>query len=334
MRNIVNYRSEIFDIICYLYVAAVIFNAYNDGVSLSMLSTSSLMENGADLYREHFEREVVYKGFLDHYSHTYEYYAYVVVLIISFNSLCQGRTKFALTMMAFVFINSALKSSLNGTRGSLVAVITLYVGLYSLYYKFFTKSTRKHFLTFAGILGVLGVLYLFAITVSRFDETQMGSSGSVISYLGQSMLYFDYGIADTDHGYYYGMRTFKFAAKMMGLQVPSEFNSDFLIGTHFGTAFTTNIGMLTLDFGYIGTMLFGLLLPWLIKKLYLNKGQLTLPGIYIYVFFYNRMINGAFVNSSGSDYLYWQAFMFYVILWVIVRFISKSKKSTSVKVSG
>lgn len=334
MKDIVKYRSSAFDIMCYLYLAAVLLNAYNDDISLSMISTSNLMKNGADLYADHFEREVVYKGFLDHLSHSYEYYAYVIVLIYSFNSLCQGRNKFALIMMGFVFVNAALKSSLTGTRGSLVAVITLYLGLYSLYYNFFTKKINRQFLIFAAVFGALGGTYLFALTFSRFDQTQMGSGGSVVSYLGQSMLYFDYGIADSDHGYYYGIRTFKNLAKNFGIPVPEMLDSDVLLGTHFGTAFVTNIGMLTLDFGLLGTMLFGMLLPWLLRKLYLYKGKLTIPGLYFYIFFYNRMINGAFVNGSGSDYLYWQAFMFFVILWMIVRFASESKKSTAVKVTG
>lgn len=326
VQRITYYRSNVMDVICYLYIAAVILNIYNDGVTLSSLSTSSLMENGLDLYIDHFDREVVYKGFLDHYSHTYEYYAYVIVLIASFNALCQERYKFALILILVIVLNTLIKASATGGRNQVVALVTLIIGLYSLYYRFFTKKARHYFYMGSLVTGGFLLTYLMAITMSRFDDSDMGAGGSLVSYLGQPMLYFDYGIADVDHGLYYGIRTFKNLAEIIGIKVPIKFDSDILLGTHFGTAFTTNIGMLTLDFGYIGTLLFGIFLPWFMRKLYLYKGELTIPGLYIYIFFFNRMINGAFVNGSGSDYLYWQAFMFYVILWVIVVVSMNGKK--------
>lgn len=330
MTAIIHYKSSIMDLLCYLYIICVIMNIINDGNSMTMISSSHLVENGADLYAEHFLNEREYKNALDHYSHTYEYYAYLLALIVAFNSLCQGRLKFSMTLLGLVFIKTAMNAAMSGSRSSLVSVVTLYVGLYSLYYKFFSEKASRIFYIGAGILGFIGISYLAAVTIARFALSDEGSGGAVLAYIGQPMLNFNYGIADTDHGYFYGLRTFSNLAEIIGINVPERFDSNSLLGTHFGSGFTTFIGMLCLDFGYIGTLIFGVFLPWLMRSIYFFKGQFGIPSMYIYLFFYNRMINGGFVNGSGADYLYWQAFMYFVILLAIAHFsdiLFKRKKN-------
>ena len=87
----------------------------------------------------------------------------------------------------------------------------------------------------------------------------------MLAYLGQAMLQFDYGLADSLRKTYEGAMSFKNLYSLIGIDIPKRFSADSLLGTHIGTGFVTLVGFLVMDFGYIGTVIFSLLFPILMK---------------------------------------------------------------------
>ena len=99
------------------------------------------------------------------------------------------------------------------------------------------------------------------------------------------MLYFDNGLADCVNGMLYGLRTFKTIFSLFGVGLPEGFRPDFYLGTDFGTNFTTFIGTLILDFGFIGTFVLGVVFPWFLNKLCSYDKSYTVASLYLYLFF-------------------------------------------------
>ncbi len=335
LSSIVSFRSTIIDILCYLYLICVAVNYITDDVSLQSISFSHLIENASTVYKEaHLGEDRVYGSRWLQITHSYEFYVYYIVLIASFNALCQGRKYFASIFLFVVTVNKLLGAAMDADRTEIVTLIILYAALYALYYKYFNRKTKKFTHYISLLLGAIVLVYLLGVTVARFDDSEYGTEGSLLYYLGQPMLYFDYGLTDTLDGCYYGARTFNSLLERFGMASQKYFDANLQLNTHFGSGFVTVIGMLLLDFGYIGTIIFGIFLPWFIMKLTFYRGQLSFPGLYIYLFFFNRMCKGVFVNGSGAAVSYYQAIIFYIIMWIIVYFADSKKRNTPQKIHG
>lgn len=328
--SIISFRSKIIDILCYLYLICVVVNFMADDISLQSIAYSNLIDNASSIYKEaHLGEDRVYESRLIQMTHSYEFYMYYIVLIASFSALCQGRKLFASIFLFVVFVNKLLGAAMDADRTEVVTLIILYVALYALFYKFFNQKIKRFILFMSSMLGAIVIIYLLGITIARFEDSEYGTEGSLLYYLGQPMLYFDYGLTDTMDGCYYGARTFNSLFERFGMASHQTFDANLQLKTHFGSGFVTVIGMLLLDFGYIGTIIFGIFLPWFIMKLTFFKGKLSLPGLYIYLFFFNRMCKGVFVNGSGAAVSYYQAIVFYIIMWIIVHYAGLKKRNLS-----
>ena len=208
-----------------------------------------------------------------------------------------------------------------GSRSALFTEVMLYLSGYVLYREYIPHKTKKNLNTIAAFAGAIALLFLIGFTNSRFSDLEMGSGGSLVFYFGQPMLCFNDGIANSVDGYLYGARTFKTILSWFGMSLPDFTSLDDLLGTNFGTNFTTIIGMLVLDFGFIGTLLFGLVLSSVFQRLCMYKKSFTVASLFLYLFFLNRLIFGVFTNKSGADMFYIIAFVFYLFF----RFVFEGK---------
>lgn len=322
-------RSKFIDSICIIYVICVVINILSDELSLQQIAFNNVIENASEAYKDHFTNEKEYASVWLQLTHSYEYYVWYIALIAVFNSLCQGRRLFGISLLFVVFAKRMMDSVVLGERTFIVVNVFILLALYSMYYNYIEKETRKIIYYIAAVLGTFIGLYLLAVTISRFDNSDYGVGGSFMHYLGTPMLRFDYGVVDSIRRTFGGAATFNGVLERLGFPpiVDIDFRApaDVLLGTHFETGFNTFIGSLYVDFGFFLTFILALFWPTIIWKLIFFNGKLSLPGMYIFLFYFNRLSRGAFATGYGAGILYYQAFAFYVILWLLVLLTSKRK---------
>ena len=326
MGDFVYRKNNVFDVMCMLFIVFAIFNIFNADFSMSSMSLDEIERNALDNYGEHIDKygDKGYSNFIERISMNYCSWFKVAALIGMYNNLCQKRNGFAVALGASIFLPTFMNSIMMGTRGTLFTEIMLFLSAYLLYKKYIPKDTKKKMYAIATFVGVISLLVVIAVTNSRFADTKEGSGGSVLAYFGQAMLYFDNGLYDQVNGMLYGLRTFKTVVSFFGVSLPEGFRADFFLGTNFGTGFTTVIGMLILDFGFVGTIVLVTILPFIISKMCTYRKSFTVASLYLYLFFFNRLLFGAFTNGSGADLQYIIAFFFYFFFRFV--FDSTSKK--------
>lgn len=327
-------KNRIIDVFCWIYLVCVVIKLVNQGLNFSALSLIQVAEDTAEAYENHLTYEFQ-GGIIAYIATVYEQYFKIVCVIWGFNCLCQKRRLPSILFFSFPFISSFGDGIFMGSRNTIVMAVMLYVCAYVLYRKIIPSKTKKIIFISSLLIGTIVVLYLLAITESRFGvDTQAAKDNGIVSYLGQSMLQFNYGVADTDHRIFGGALNFKNTYNLLGIQLPPTFRTDYL-GTHVGTGFITLVGFLVIDFGYLGTIIFCLLFPLLMKGVCLRNKGFNLPILYIFLFYLTRMLRGAMVYSgSGADLSYFAVFVFALLLELAMSFdslISVNKKENKNK---
>ncbi len=315
MGDFVFKRSQILDVLCIFFILFSIFNILNTDFSVSSMSFNDIEKHASDNYSNHIDHygEKGYSNFLERITLNYCSWFKMAALICMYMYLCQRRKTFAGLLAICIFLPTFMSSVMRGTRGTLVTEILLFVSAFLLFKRFIPQNTKKSIYAYAGVVGAISLLFLIAVTNSRFSDSTEGAGGSVLAYFGQSMLFFDNGLADSVEGMLYGIRTFKTIYSFWGISLPDGFKPDLFLGTNIGTGFVTFIGMLILDFGFLGTAIVGLIVPWFIQSLCSYRKSFTMASLYLFLFFLNRMILGVFTNASGVDFDYIIAVLFYFV---------------------
>ena len=308
-------RNRVVDLFCWFYTVCVVIKLVNEGLNFSALSLIQVVEDTAEAYEEHLTYEFQ-GGPIAYIATVYEQYFSKVCIIWGFNSLCQRQKLKSILFLAFPFIAAFGDGIMLGSRNTIVMAIIVYVCAYVLYRRLIPKKTKKVLLFSSLAIGSVVVLYLLAITESRFGiDTQAAEDNSAMAYMGQSMLQFNYGLADSMRKTYDGAMTFKNIYPLVGIDIPNRFSADSMLGTHIGTGFVTLIGFLVMDFGYIGTIIFCLIFPLIMKWSCLQNKGFTLPVMYIFLFYVSRMLRGSMVFSGpGADLSYFMLFIFALFL--------------------
>jgi oligosaccharide repeat unit polymerase len=316
-------QNKVIDYICYFYVFCLVVNMFSADYSLSSLSLSSVQENAADSYMEYHAADKWHsQTLLERITMNYAVWFFNVAIIGAFSWIVRGKTGRGVALLGLLILDQGLKSIQIASRGSLFFVVLLFVAVYLIYKDYIPRKAKKSLKQLALVSGGVLALYMLAITISRFGDMDKGGSDSLFEYFGHSMLTFNYGVADSLDRTFMGSRTFR---NIIGLSEDFLFDADAMLGTHFGSGFTTTIGMLCLDFGFLGTLALGVALPWLLLRLI--KLDNSIGGVFVYVFYFHRMMNGVFVNGSGADSAYISMLIVYVVLFVSMKFMGKGKKS-------
>ena len=323
VEKFIKYRSIILDIINYIYILCSIYELLN--IDLSVLSITFLSEEAKDLYQAAHESKIIVKDAL-FYCQRFTSAMFVLTAISVFNYLAQKRTLMGWSLFSFTLISIIAGIAEIASRGTMMSQILVFVVAYLIYKPYLNVEISKTIRMVFLMAGIFLAAFFVAITTSRFkDSYNTGYKSpleSVVSYFGQSMLYFNYGICDVDFNTWGGSRTFNYlASSFLGIdyrRLPEP-------GTHYGSGFTTFIGMLVQDFGYVGTVILGFMVSYIMYKLWSIKNKTTFAGMYIYLFYINRMVMGVFVTPPGSDYYYLWALLTYLFLLYILKPSKPSK---------
>lgn len=315
VKDVVWEKNKLLDIGCIIYILFALYNLLTQSDSFSSLDLNNVEQNASIAYYNTVHTEA--KGDASIFAYISRMYVQELVifaLIMMYNYICQKRFLMSLLLAIAIIVPPLLRAALTGNRSTIFTLTMLLVSGYLLYRKYISKKAKRAISLAAVFLGAFFVLYVLAVTISRFDNSQEGAQGSLLSYMGQSMLNFNYGIADCLETPMFGARTFSRLYGMLGIN--ATLLSEMVWNTiHTNYGFPTVVGMLCLDFGYSGTVILAIILPFIIKKMSYTETGFCISGLYVYLYFLNRMYLGVFSNHEFADVSYFTNFLVYLVLW-------------------
>lgn len=159
-----------------------------------------------------------------------------------------------------------------------------------------------------------------AVTISRFgDNLSTGydsSESSLLSYLGQSMLYFNYGVMDSTTEYAWGGYMFDKSDAVNQIR-----------GSHFGYSFITFIGTLYIDYGPLGTFLLAIAASNLMKRM-IKTRRYGIPELFLTLYYLMYLFNGVFVNGLGYGYQWLET----IIIYLLLKLAGKTSRNNYVEI--
>lgn len=194
-------------------------------------------------------------------------------------------------------------------RGGLLTISYLVLLIFLLYYKKMLAYKRRVLLICLSVVASLILILTLSISLSRFGESDAG--GSIISYLAQSMLIFNAGIATRITSYANGRYFF---LNFLGLEKSNVWvDSLYGISTSNGSALNTFVGCSYVDFGPFLTIIIAVLISYLLFVVF-KKKNIDFADLYLFVFYLDFLILGVFHCTEGFSLRVFMAMVLYIVL--------------------
>lgn len=241
-----------------------------------------------------------------------------IVLFFVFLAQKNVSRTFIIILGVASFLPVVLVTLKNASRGGIVALI---VSVY-LAFRLFDNILNPKIKTSIKKLGlfmlpIIGV-YFIAVTISRFDDNigtgYDSSESALLSYLGHSMLKFNYGVMDTTTDYAWGGYMFDIKDGLKQIR-----------GAHFGTDFITFVGTLYLDYGPLGTLIIAFIVSQIMRN-FLKSKKYGIPELFLVLYYMMYLFNGVFVNGIGYGNQWFETIIIYYLL-KFAEIIFRSKKN-------
>ncbi len=234
-------------------------------------------------------------------------------IVMAFYQLSKPEKKWYIIILLFGIwlVSTFLSSVLVASRGMVANLILRVVLILFIFKESISAKVKRVFVVTLGILCVPSFIYMMAVSVSRFGESE--ATGSIFMYLGHSMLNFNQSVMGSMHSFAWGRKAFSFFGGFLGWE-PLDTHS---LGYTGGTGFYTYLGTFYIDFGPVFTFLLCIFLCKLISKHIHNKSK-SFSDLIVIVYFASFFMNGVFV--IGSYGLQW------IMVWVVYRIVKFSEK--------
>jgi len=168
----------------------------------------------------------------------------------------EKRSLFLTVPLLFVSISPILRGVLMADRTEIIHYGLMFFFCLVLFKKFITSRVRNFFLVASAPVLAVGLTYIIAVSASRFENEDEGTSGSMLEYAGQSYANFCYFYDNHNRELYYVEREFPlisyFIFKSQYVETKEERTAKegFFIGV-----FASHIGSWMIDTGVIGSIL-------------------------------------------------------------------------------
>lgn len=226
-------------------------------------------------------------------------------IVLFFSTLVDKRTGslFKILLGLASFLPVVLVTLTKASRGGMVALVISLFLTFMIFRPLFSKKTIRKILFAAAMLVPFAFVYFMAVSSSRFEVGPMTVEDSFLDYVGQSMLYFNYGVMDSITGYGWGGYMFDIADRIKMIK-----------GAHFGSGFITYVGCLYIDYGFIGTLLITLLVSGLISRVIRSRRHMGIPELFLLITYLMYLFNGVFVVPPSYGQQWIEAIFIYIVL--------------------
>ena len=236
-------------------------------------------------------------------------------LVLLFSYLINKNKKplFMLLLGISAVLPIVLVTVKDASRGGFVSLFISLIIAYLMFKDKLSDSLKKWLkITTIAVLPA-SIIYLSVVTVARFEDNPYveNAGGTVLYYLGHSMLTFAYGIFDSISRFSWGGLMFKLGPVAELSQVDSYY------GTHFGTAFYTIVGALYLDFGPVFTILLAIFISSFMINV--TRRRLDVPDAFLILTYAITLFNGVFVLGRGYGIQWVESFFIFFMLKFVQR---------------
>lgn len=199
-------------------------------------------------------------------------------------------------------------------RGGLLTISYLTLVIFLFYCRKMVPRKRRVLIFGLSIVASFILVLTLAISLSRFGESDAG--GSIVSYLGQSMLVFNAGIATQISSYANGRYFF---LNFLGLDKSEVWvDSQYDISTSDGSALNTFVGCSYVDFGPVLTIIIAIVTACILSRL-LKRKSVVFADLYLFTFYLDFLILGVFHCTEGFALRIFMATALYVVLRIMGR---------------
>ncbi|MBQ7870225.1 MAG: oligosaccharide repeat unit polymerase [Prevotella sp.] len=182
-------------------------------------------------------------------------YATILALPLLFYYLMQKKTNWILcTLLLISSLSSPIAAFQTADRNEFVFYGMMFIFCFILFYKQLTRKIRRLIYIGGSIFCSIFLVYIFAVSIARFEERDQGASGSIIQYAGQGYLNFCYFWENANFEFIAPEREFPMIAHTV-FKIDSD---DYRRGVRSGqqgffiSVFPTFIGEIMLDLSPIG----------------------------------------------------------------------------------
>ncbi|MDT0294045.1 oligosaccharide repeat unit polymerase [Mesonia ostreae] len=255
----------------------------------------------------------------------------IIMLLFYFYSICfLNKSKLFNTIILLSSMSIIIIGILGVDRSKSIYWLISYGLMLVIFWSHMTKRQHRKIFKITGIiLGLIGSYFLM-VTFSRFGEGENGSQDSIISYAGQSYIYFCYFFDNVDYGQFSLQRIFPWFYNLFidnGINSTVELNSAILgkTGTYVGV-FSTFIGDIMVASGKLAAIIYCFCLFIFSKKILHFKNKvyyqfyemlflfclISIPMLGLFTHFYAS-------HSRTIPFLFFIFYAFYLRLNLVVR---------------
>jgi len=253
---------------------------------------------------------------------------YVFALLLFFVYSIIGNNKFKCILLLISSVSEPLHILSYVGRDGVVFWLFSFIFLFLLFRPFMQEDMSKRILKYFGIGTAILMLPFLAISVSRFDSTDAGTDGAMISYMGQSFVGGPLYMGIDDKPFNEGA-SFPLFYEITGIKQNNKYEVGggmLQIGEWKSWHFSTFVISLYMNFHFVGLMLLAIVCAFLQKKV-LGKARpiFSFECFFIYILFFQVYSQGVFYfkqYTRGGNLFILICLMLYLIFKV-------SKKSSA-----
>ena len=263
----------IFYLIISLSQVPSIIATISDGISMILIDTSA----GAEIYAETKSNQVLYDGVITNITAVFHGVFSPILFLLVFYYLSREKIDSKMVWcLSFCILIDFLSGLAKGLRTNATMMFMSFIITFFAFREFISENVVKYVKYVSIVLGFLVLIPFAAITTSRFADTDKGTSGYLIHYLGQSVTNFDL-YALSANGIRNGDRTCNMFKHLLGISgTPKGMEETRMRYSYMkldDSSFSTIVGDFVLDFGPYGAFLLFLIVSLLFRNATKMKGR-------------------------------------------------------------
>ncbi len=299
---VIDLFSTVFIVATLVRLPDIIMNM-GEGLVLLMLDE----DGGSELYHltNETEREAIGGGISNIFAIIYNVFLDVGILVAFYYMTLKKKSKTLLWGYILAIISSLLLPLSQGLRtGVMMKSFNLLIAFFLMKPFLSTDIKKKIYIGGSIVMGFVILLFML-LTISRFGDQDSGTSGSMLSYIGQADLNFNMYALDAN-GIRYGDRTCNTFKILLGFDnVPKnivETRDRYSSLALDDSVFSTFVGDFVLDFGpWITSLIFVFFSLFVCRKV---RPKNRIIGFHQLVLVYFAMI----VCMQGGMYLFYYSY--------------------------
>lgn len=247
---------------------------------------------------------IPYNNVFEKISILFTNYTQLLAIIVGFNLLrTNNRYTLGSILLIMVGLTEFCIDMYVSSRGMMAIFIMFISTLYIFFYQDINKKSRKYINLIFLLTIVTSIPYLISVTISRFSSSAVSS---LVYYFGQTP-------------YMFGLEVNTIRKPMLGEYAFGVLSGGVKFSDQLGIwvrGFYTFLGWLYADWGYVGTILIGIICG-ILFTLVINKKQFHISDSFLLLGYYKLLLQGVFTIGRTKIY----SIIVTLIIYLIIKFI-------------